>query len=261
MLRGDNMLLSLLARMAVVIIWGLGGSVQKNAQIFLDQHFQVEDVITTVIIYPENIELELNDTFQFNAVALTQSGKRVNFSPIWMTTGGDITQEGFYTASNAGCYEVLVTDAHTGVYAVAEVHISCHQASDACLVINPGRVELSRGETIQFTAFGYGESGGLVPIEVKWESGGGWIDEKGNYTASEVGEFLITATQVGSGKYGTAHVSVKLISFLPPWMYLDSGKWWFTLVGLLIGLSIGMGYYLYHRNRYKELESRNPGSS
>ncbi|MGD2028021.1 MAG: hypothetical protein PVI99_09410, partial [Anaerolineales bacterium] len=165
------------------------------------------------------------------------------------------TQDGVYTATVPGCYEVLVTDAHTGLYAVAEVHISCHQSSDACLVVDPARIQLTKGEKYQFTAYGYDESGGLEPISVEWSSGGGWIDENGLYTASAVGDFLITATQVGSGKFGTAHVSVKTISLLPPWMYLESGKLWFGVLGILIGLSIGMGYYLYHRRRYVGYEN------
>jgi len=140
-----------------------------------------------------------------------------------------------------------VTDAHTGVYAVAVVHIACHQASDACLVISPGRVELTKGEKIQFAVQKYGETGELTPVAVKWESGGGWIDENGVYTASETGEFLVTATHLASGNYGTAHVTVKVVSLLPPWMYLKSGKWWFSLIGLLIGMTFGMGVYLYRR--------------
>jgi predicted secreted protein len=248
------MMLSSLAKIAVVVIWGLGINSPNNFSILADRSSQTDDLVTTIVIYPDSIQLEQGDTFQFNAAALNQDGQRVEFSPIWITTGGEINQEGLYTATDAGCYEVLVTDAHTGVYAVAEVHIACHQESDACLVIDPGRVELSRGETIQFTAFGYSDSGGLVPIAVKWESGGGWIDENGNYTASDVGEFLITATQVGTRKFGTAHVSVKVISFLPPWMYIQSGKLWFVILGVLIGVCTGMGYYLYRRGHFSKPE-------
>jgi len=247
-------MLSLLAKMAVVVVWGIGISTPNDLLILADRLSQTDDLVTTIVLYPDSIELEQGDAFQFRAAALNQDGQRVDFSPIWITTGGEINQEGLYSATVAGCYEVLVTDAHTGVYAVAEVHIACHQEADACLVIDPGRVELSRGETIQFAAFGYSESGGLVPIPVKWESGGGWIDENGNYTASEEGEFLITATQVGTGKFGTAHVSVKVISFLPPWMYIRSGKLWFVALGVLIGVCAGMGSYLFRRGHFSKSE-------
>lgn len=245
------MLLSLLAKMAVVVIWGLGGSVQKNATILVDKQIQNDGTIVTVSIYPESVELEQGETVQFTSFAYDQYNQQVEFTPIWMTTGGEITQDGLYKATVAGAYEVLVTDAHTGVYSVAKVHISCHQTSDACLVIEPSRVELTKGEMIQFLAYGRAESGELTLVPIMWESGGGWIDENGVYTASEVGDFLITATQFGSSKYGTAHISVKSISILPPWMYQESGKVWFSLIGILIGLSLGMGYYLYRHNPYK----------
>ena len=154
------MMLSLLAKIAVVVLWGLEINSPYNLSILAEQLSQTDNLVASILIYPDSIELEPGDTFQFNAAALNQAGQRVDFSPIWITTGGEINQDGLYKAIIAGCYEVLVTDAHTGVFAVAEVHIACHQAADACLVIDPGRIELSRGETIQFAAFGYSESGG-----------------------------------------------------------------------------------------------------
>lgn len=249
------MFFALLVKMALAVSLGLGGNgwvvSSQNPKVLL----QGVEEIASVAIFPDSVELELEEVFEFRAAAYNQSGEEVEYSPLWLTTGGEITQSGVYTATIPGCYEVLVTDAHTGLYAVAEVHISCHQSSDACLVVDPARIQLTKGEEYQFAAYGYDETDGLVPISVEWHSGGGWIDENGLYTASDVGDFLITATQVGSGKYGTAHVSVKTISLLPPWMYLESGKMWFGFLGVLIGMSFGMGYYLYHRRRYMGYES------
>lgn len=239
------MLLSLLAEMAVIVLIAAGGTLHQTASIFPQRLYQDEQTVARIVIAPEKAELEKDQTFQFDASAYSSDGKPVKFLPIWIATGGIVTQTGQYTATQTGSFEVLVTDAHTGVYAVAVVHIACHQASDACLVISPGRVELTRGEEIQFAAQRLDETGKLIPVAVKWESGGGWIDENGVYTASEVGEFLVTATDLTSGNYGTAHVTVKVVSLLPPWMYLKSGKWWFGAIGILIGMTFGMGYYLY----------------
>lgn len=243
------MLLSLLAEMAVVMMMAFGDTLHQNASISLLKLNQDDETVAMIEIDPDMVELIKGQTFQFDANAYSRSGELVAFLPIWMATGGEITQTGQYKATQTGSFEVLVTDSHTGVFAVAVVNIACHQASDACLVISPGRVELTKGEKIQFAVQINSEVGELDPVTVKWESGGGWIDENGVYTASEVGEFLITATEVSSGNYGTAHVSVKVVSLLPPWMYLRSGKWWFSLIGLLIGMTFGMGIYLYRYRR------------
>ena len=112
------MMLSSLAKIAVVVIWGLGINSPNNFSILADRSSQTDDLVTTIVIYPDSIQLEQGDTFQFNAAALNQDGQRVEFSPIWITTGGEINQEGLYTATDAGCYEVLVTDAPGNVSSV-----------------------------------------------------------------------------------------------------------------------------------------------
>ena len=241
------MLLSLLAEMAVVVLMAVGEKL--NPSILPQSLYQDDQMVATIVIDPAMVELEKDQTFQFDASAYSSQGELVKFLPIWIATGGEISQTGQYIATQTGSFEVLVTDAHTGIFAVAVVHIACHQASDACLVVSPSRVELTKGEEIQFAVQRMGEAGELIPVAVKWESGGGWIDENGVYTASEVGEFLVTATHLASGNYGTAHVTVKVVSLLPPWMYLKSGKWWFSLIGILVGMTFGMGYYLYRYRR------------
>ena len=161
------MLLSLLAEMAVVLLVAVGDNVQQNASILPQSQYQEDQTVARIVIQPEKVELEKDQTFQFDTSAYSGQGELVKFLPIWIATGGEITQTGQYTATQTGSFEVLVTDSHTGVYAVAVVHIACHQVSDACLVISPGRVELTKGEKIQFAVQRAGEAGELAPVAVK----------------------------------------------------------------------------------------------
>jgi hypothetical protein len=85
----------------------------------------------------------------------------------------------------------------------------------ARIELNPEQAEFWLGEQGQFTALGYDTQGNPVEITPWWTTTGGEISPEGLYTASQAGEFVITAQQPGSEISGNAKVLVNLAAYMP----------------------------------------------
>ncbi|HMB93893.1 MAG TPA: right-handed parallel beta-helix repeat-containing protein [Rhodothermales bacterium] len=80
-------------------------------------------------------------------------------------------------------------------------------ATLAQVLVAPSAVEVAPGDTVLFDAFGLDQFNRTVEIMPTWASTGGEIDEDGIYVAGDAtGEFIVTATDPGTGLSGTARV-------------------------------------------------------
>ncbi|WP_299181423.1 family 16 glycosylhydrolase [uncultured Aquimarina sp.] len=74
------------------------------------------------------------------------------------------------------------------------------------IIISPNNVEINQGETMQFSAQGFDQSGDSYETNFNWTVTNGIIDSNGLYTASDIGTYTITAS---SGSVtGSASVTV-----------------------------------------------------
>ena len=91
-------------------------------------------------------------------------------------------------------------------YNYASVNI-IHRVLDR-IEVTPAEITLQLEEQQQFTAAGFDGSNNNMPVTLIWSTTGGSIDSSGLYTATEAGEFTVTASTDESSVIGIATVRV-----------------------------------------------------
>ena len=79
----------------------------------------------------------------------------------------------------------------------------------ATIIVTPGEVTIYSGEQQQFEAKAYDAGGIEIPFSPIWSATGGVIDQNGLYTANQVGDFGVRATDSKTSVSGSATVHVK----------------------------------------------------
>jgi len=205
--------------------------------------------IDYIEILPEEINLEKGRGQQFQAHAYDAEGNQVEFNVVWATTGGTITQDGFYAANQGGCHQVFAIDEDSGAIGEATVVVTCGDEGETCLAVIPGRTTMQLGEQIKFSVFEKTGTGVGEEVSCIWYASGGEITNDGLYTAEKLGSYSITAVDLETGKMGSAHVVVEEHHLLPWWAFTMMGSEWFWVMGVLVGLVVGLVVYLYRRGK------------
>jgi hypothetical protein len=138
------------------------------------------DVDVTVIPESPGV-LALGATVQFSA---TVSGGATN-AVTWTATGGNVTEDGLFTATTIGLASVTATsvdDSEISSTVIFEVD------GTITVTVMPDGVTVAPGGTYQFSAVVYG----TADQGVTWSASGGTIDADGLFTAG---------TAIGSGFY------------------------------------------------------------
>jgi len=176
--------------------------------------------VVAVSVSPEGITLVTGAQQQLEA-AVTGTA---NTAVTWTTTGGNITQDGLYTAPGT-----------PGTYYVTATSIADPSKSDTVAItvnpvvivsVSPDSVALYTGAQQQFDAIVTGTSN----TAVTWEATGGSINSNGLYTAPGPGTYYVTATSVEDpSKSSTAEVVVTSppptdITISPTAVTLDYGE-------------------------------------
>lgn len=155
-------------------------------------------VLTRVEITPESVELNLNDTQQFEAQGFDAEGLDFPFTAEWTATGGIIDADGLYTATQEGDFVVVVSDTANTVSDTARVTVNPPPPVLTRIEISPETVELNLNETHQFEAQGFDGDGNDFTFAPVWTATGGTIDALGLYTATEVGQFDIVVSDTSN---------------------------------------------------------------
>lgn len=205
--------------------------------------------IDHIEVEPKEINLEKGSGQQFHAQAYDSEGNEFEFNVVWATTGGTITQDGFYAASQGGCHQIFAIDEESGITGEATVVVSCGEEGDTCLAVIPSRVNVTVGEQVQFSVFEKSGTGVGKEVTCSWYASGGKITEDGLFTAEKLGSFSVTAVNLETGKMGSAHVVVEEHHLLPWWAFTMMGSEWFWLMGVLVGLVAGLVVYLYRKGK------------
>ena len=185
--------------------------------------------VKSIIISSGSSVLNVGDSQQFTATAYDQNQNLVpNISFSWLTSGGgSITNTGYFTAGAAGTYTVIAS--HEGISGTMLVTIKGNLSSQTGPVTsitvtnNPG--SLTTGQTYQFIALAYDASGNPVSDSFVWAvTGGGTIDQNGNFTATQEGTYsliitasngVINSTQFTVVSAGTTAGTVTSIAIQP----------------------------------------------
>jgi len=159
------------------------------------------------VVTPNNVNLTPGQTQQFTAGAYDISGQPVDVPFTWSATGGNITQQGRYTAgSRMGLFYVRARTKNSLVTGSALVKISSNLHK---IELKPVSVTLKPGGNQQFTATGYDINGRVVPFTQTWSATGGKITQNGSYTAgSRQGTFMVMVRAKGTWKWARTHVTI-----------------------------------------------------
>lgn len=205
--------------------------------------------IDHIEVMPDEINVEKGSGQQFHAHAFDADGNQVEFNVVWATTGGTITQDGFYAASQGGCHQIFAIDEESGITGEATVVVTCGDEGETCLAVIPGRVAVQVGEQVQFSVYEKTGTGIGEEVSCSWYASGGEITSDGLFTAEKLGSYSITAVNMDTGKMGSAHVVVEEHHLLPWWAFTMMGNEYFWVVGVLLGLVAGLVVYIYRRGR------------
>ena len=167
-------------------------------------------ILIGIEVTPDEVTIELNATQQFEATGYDAQGNEIEITPDWSASGGNISGDGLYTATDVGDFDVIATV--NGFSDMAIVHVTAPQL--ARIEVTPEEVTLDLDDTQQFEAKGYDSQGNEMEITPAWTASGGNISEEGLYTATDVGDFDVIATADGFSDTAVVHVMAPQLSWI-----------------------------------------------
>ncbi|MBC8185343.1 Ig-like domain-containing protein [candidate division KSB1 bacterium] len=165
-------------------------------------------------VIPSEVTLNVNEQQKFQAMGHYDSRDSFPVQATWSTTGGSIdSNTGLYTATTAGTFTVTASVQGSSVTGTANVHVIPWELK--IIDVTPPEVTLNVNDQQQFLANGYDTQGNEIPITPAWSASGGSITPGGLYTATTVGDFIVTASVEDDSVTGTASVHVTSTGVLP----------------------------------------------
>lgn len=166
------------------------------------------DELVALAITPESVTVPIGGTATLHAWGTWGAGQQGPVTVSWQGTGGTITPDGVYTASDQpGVY--LVIGSTSGLADTTVVTVVPAERILVGLAVSPASVELEIGESATFTVAGQWNDGSVATPDVLWEATGGVILPSGVYTAgSEAGTFRVVARHQVSGLADTSTVVI-----------------------------------------------------
>jgi hypothetical protein len=142
------------------------------------------------------------------AVVETNKALRFSSSPdvSWSSTGGKMSSDGTFSSSITGSFLVV---GH-GKTKTDSARVTVVNANQPRLIsVSPRQVQLTVGQTVQFTDSVTLPNGTPTTLDVVWSSDGGSVDKFGNFIAGTVpGTFSVIASAPSAGVADTAVVTV-----------------------------------------------------
>ena len=92
-----------------------------NVSGIADTAYINQSVLNIIDVFPDEVNLEVDETQQFIAKGYDNNGDEVSIKPTWAATGGIITSTGLYTALDQG--EFTITSSSKGISDTAKVYV------------------------------------------------------------------------------------------------------------------------------------------
>lgn len=158
---------------------------------------------SSLVISPRSSTLGINEVRRFAAFSVESPGDSMPVEVDWEASGGSISSDGSFSASQAGSYRVIGRDRRTrGPADTATVTVAASSGSPrGTLSVSPDTVTLEPTARHAFRASG--------ATDVAWSASGGTISPTGEYVATGApGTYHVVATDRASAAQDTAIVTV-----------------------------------------------------
>ncbi|MBD2666220.1 WD40 repeat-containing protein [Richelia sinica FACHB-800] len=168
----------------------------KVSNLTVTAEVNVPVVLKGLAIYPQEIELQPEEEYQFTLIAFEQTGEPLNpENVIWKSTkGGNINDSGLLEVDYNTEPEITVSATIDNISVNAKVIILPVLKR---LEITPDFVYLKPGEEKLFIVKGLDQFGKKIdPGEVYWKTTGGKIDQNGNFIISANNKQVILNSKV-----------------------------------------------------------------
>ena len=164
----------------------------------------------SLVIAPNEASTVVDVPVTFDAPDTTVQGNQVSGPVSWTASGGEITAEGVFRASETGTYEVRAERGGRRGRSRVLVSEPTSGGSLASISISPATLSLQPGATFTFSATGSRTDGTTVPVAVTWTATGGSINSGGTYTAGTTAgnSFRVIAVQQGGTLADTAAIII-----------------------------------------------------
>ena len=162
--------------------------------------------LTDLFVSPRSIVLEPNQPFAIASLRRVSADAETE----WSASGGTITDDGVFTATESGTYKVAGKGRGKGRRDTTTVIVTPTNPMLADLTVSPDPTSLSTTQSHIFTAKGVLSDGSVVETAVTWNATGGSIDAGGLYTAGPAsGQYLVVAQSVSASIADTAIVTIQ----------------------------------------------------
>ncbi|AXT53862.1 T9SS C-terminal target domain-containing protein [Aquimarina sp. BL5] len=212
-------------------------------------------VLSSIIVSPNNVEINQGETVQFSAQGFDQNGEPFNTDFSWTTTGGSIDANGLFIGSDIGVYSITASSG--SVSDVASITVNENTNSFETI---PGTIQAEDykegGEGVGYHDLTSGNTGGAyrqdnVDIEntgdilggsynVGWIGASEWLAYNINATASNNSydiDFRV-ASPNGNGKF---HLELNGIAITEVISVPNTGAWQEYETVSVTGISISSG--------------------
>jgi len=167
------------------------------------------DPLARIVVSPESVALDAQQTQAFKAQGLTAAGDTVPATVTWSASGGTITAGGMYTA-DASINDATVTATVSGGQLNALGQVKKRRVVQ--VIISPKNVTVPAGGTQQFAAYGRRNTGDSVSVAVTYAATGGTVGGSGAFTAGQTaGAYRVIATQNAGALADTSAVTVATV--------------------------------------------------
>jgi parallel beta-helix repeat protein len=172
----------------------------------LDHPAQVE-------VVPKSVFAEVNQPIQVWARRRLPSGEMRAASVDWTATGGSISADGVFSATQTGTYKVVGKGRGRSKGDTTTVVVIDSVPDVVGLVLAPDTTTLQPSQSRLFQARGQLSDGSTTTVGTVWKASGGTIDAGGTYVAgSAAGHYQVVATNVSGTLADTAVVTVTQVS-------------------------------------------------
>jgi hypothetical protein len=162
-------------------------------------------ILDYILITPSEAIITTDGYQQFTSKGFDADGNRLDINPKWeVIGGGKIDQSGNFTAVKPGTWEVFANV--SSISGSASVTVTKGKLDQ--IIITPQSATITTDDNIQYYSTGYDEDRNELKIWPQWEvTGGGEIEQNGNFIADTVGEWIIYANLSGISASATVMIT------------------------------------------------------
>jgi hypothetical protein len=161
----------------------------------------------SVNVNPSNISITTNNNTQFNATVLDEANNMLNQTLTWEASGGGvIDQTGLFDPTKPGTWTIYANTTN-GISGNTVINVTVGNL--ARIDITPQNLSITTDDFVQFYALGYDLDNNTIEMEPDWSvTGGGMIDQTGNFSATKPGIWSVYANKSGVSGRTTIEISI-----------------------------------------------------